>query len=349
MDDQRPLPRAQGPCRAATPRTDAGDMAEVIKGRRDLILAGVDGTEAGLAAARYGAAEAAQIDAVLHLVYVVDPYAPPLPTWPVAPTAPDSRMGQLGRAILAEAEDAVADSGAVVTTDLLLGLPATVLAQESAKARMVVLGDQPRTLLDRIITSSILAPVAAHAPVPMVAVPATWVQGDEPREIVVGVQDAAGSIALVRRGLEVAAARGASLRLLHVWHTFGAFQDYLNVGSEEQAWIDRAERELTATLGAARAASGPAAAGVDVRVDVVHAQTAYALVEASRTADLLILGHGRSFRGFGHLGGTVRAVLRESICPVEIDPSVAPAFEGDAGAMDGVMTAGRRPVGADRR
>ena len=116
------------------------------------------------------------------------------------------------------------------------------------------------------------------------------------------------------------------------------------VGSEEQAWIDRAEREVTATLGAARADSGPKAAGVDARVDVVHAQTAYALVEASRTADLLILGHGRSFRGFGHLGGTARAVLRESICPVEIDPSVAPAFEGDAGATDGAMTADSRPV-----
>ncbi|MER7604406.1 universal stress protein [Nocardioides sp. NPDC127503] len=317
--------------------------------RKEFILAGVDGTEAGLAAARYAAAEAARAGAVLHLVYVVDPYAPPLPTWPVAPTSPDSRMGQLGRAILAEAEDAVADSGAVVSTYLLLGLPATVLAQESAKARVVVLGDQPRTLLDRIITSSILAPVAAHAPVPMIAVPSAWVPGDEPREIVVGVQDADGSIPLVRRGLEVAAERGAPLRLLHAWHTFGSYQDYLTVGSEEQAWIDRAEREVTATLAAARADLGPEAAAVDARVDVVHAQTAYALVEASRTADLLILGRGRNFHGFGHLGGTVRAVLRESICPIEIDPSVAPAFEGDAGSTDGAATADSRPVGAGRQ
>ena len=316
---------------------------------RDLILAGVDGTEAGLAAARYAAAEAARSGAVLHLVYVVDPYAPPLPTWPVAPTSADSRMGQLGRAILTEAEEAVADSGAVVSTYLLLGLPATVLAQEAAKARLVVLGDQPRRGLDRIITSSILAPVAAHAPVPMIAVPATWMPGDEPREIVVGVQDAVGSVALVRRGLEVAAERGARLRLLHAWHTFGAYQDYLTVGSEEQAWVDRAERDLTAALAAARSDLGEDAADVDARVDIVHAQTAYALVEASRTADLLILGRGRNFLGFGHLGGTARAVLRESICPVEIDPSVAPAFEGDAGATDGVTTAGSRPVGAGRQ
>lgn len=343
MGDQRPLPRAEGPCRAEALEVDAGGMNE---SSRNLILAGVDGTDAGLAAARYAAAEAARTGAVLHLVYVVDPYAPPLPTWPVAPTSPDSRMGQLGRAILAEAEEAVADSGAVVSTYLLLGLPATVLAQQAARARLVVLGDQPRVLLDRILTSSIIAPVAAHAAVPTIAVPATWTPGDEPREIVVGVQDAAGSIALVRRGLEVAAERGAPLRLMHAWHAFGAYQDYLTVGSEEQAWVDRAERELTAALETARADLGPGAADVDARIDIVHAQTAYALVEASRTADLLILGRGRNFLGFGHLGGTARAVLRESLCPVEIDPPVAPAFEGDAGSTDGAVTSGSQPVSA---
>ena len=315
---------------------------------RDVILAGVDGTEAGLAAARYAAAEAARTGAALHLVYVVDPYAPPLPTWPVAPTSPDSRMGKLGHAILAEAEDAVVGSGAVVSTSMLLGRPETVLAQEAAKARLVVLGDQPRSLVDRILTSSVLAPVAAHAPVPMVAVPATWTHADTPREIVVGVQDVATSIALVRRGLEVAAERGAPLRLLHAWHAFASYEDYLTVGSEEQAWIDRAEREVTAALEAARAEAGSEAAGVDARVEVVHAQAAYALVAASRDADLLILGRGRNFLGFGHLGGTSRAVLRESSCPVEIDPPVAPTFEGDAGATDGLATATKRSVGSGR-
>ena len=300
---------------------------------RGLILAGVDGTAAGLAAARYAAAEAARAGVALHLVYVVDPYAPPLPTWPPAPTDPDSRMGKLGRAILAEAEDAVADSGAVVSTYLLLGKPASVLVQEAAKARLLVLGDQRRGRLDRIITSSILGPVAAHSPVPMVVVPSGWTGEGRSREIVVGIHDVATSTALVRRGLEVAAARGTRLRLLHAWHTFGAYQDYLTVGSEEQAWVDRAERELATALETAREAAGPAVAEVETRIGVVHAQAAYALVEASREAGLLILGRGRHLLGLGQLGGTSRAVLRESGCPVEIDPHVAPAFEGDAGAI----------------
>ncbi|MFD7072801.1 universal stress protein [Nocardioides sp. NPDC059952] len=307
---------------------------------RDLILAGVDGTDGGLAAARYAATEAARAGVALHLVYVVDPYAPPLPTWPPAPRDPDSRMGKLGRAILAEAEDAVADSGAVVSTYLLLGRPASVLVKAAAKARLLVLGDQRRSMFDRLITSSILGPVAAHSAVPMVVVPSAWSGEDGPRNIVIGIQDATTSVALVRRGLEVAAARGARLRLLHAWHTFGAYQDYLTVGSEERAWTDRAERELTATLEAARSTSDPSTARVDARIEVVHAQAAYALVEASRHAGLLILGRGRHLLGLGQLGGTSRAVLRESSCPVEINTHVAPAFEGGAGAAEATVGLG---------
>lgn len=305
---------------------------------RDPILAGVDGTEAGLAAVRYAAAEAARSGAALHLVHVVELVVPPMATWPVTPTDPDSMLQEHGGAVLAAAKEAVAHTGAVVSTQLLLGRPATVIAQEAANARLVVLGDQPRGLIDRIITSSVLAPVAAHSPVPVIAVPAGWQDEGAPREIVVGIQDAVTSVALVRRGLEVAAARGARLRLLHAWHAYGAYQDYLTVGAEERQWTERAERDLTAAMEAARADSSPEIAGVEVQVDVRHSQAAYALVEASRTAELLILGRGRNFLDFGHLGGTSRAVLRESVCPVEVDPHVAPAFEGDAGAA---VAAGR--------
>lgn len=314
-----------------------------MNANRDVILAGVDGTEAGLAAARYAAAEAARLGVALHLIYAIDPYAPALPTWPPAPTDPDSRMGKLARAILDEAEEAVADSGAVVSTYMLLGRPALVLVENAAKARLVVLGDQPRNRFDRIITSSIIAPVAAHSPAPVVVVPAAWPSDNAPGEIVVGVQDAATSTALVRRGLEVAAARGARLRLLHALRSFGEYPDHLAAGIDEHLWTERAEQEMNAVLEAARASSGPRTAGVVSSVEVVLAQTAYALVEASRQAQLLILGRGRRFLGFKHLGGTSRAVLRESVCPVEIDPSPAPAFEGDAGADDGLISAGDRP------
>jgi nucleotide-binding universal stress UspA family protein len=61
---------------------------------------------------------------------------------------------------------------------------------------------------------------------------------------------------------------------------------------------------------------------VQVDVEVVHRQAAYALVEESRNADLLLISrpaHG----GFVHyLGATARAVIRDGACPIEVVPPV---------------------------
>ena len=61
---------------------------------------------------------------------------------------------------------------------------------------------------------------------------------------------------------------------------------------------------------------------VQVRVEVVHGQAAYALVGLSAEADLLIVSrpaHG----GFVHsLGATARAVIRDAACPVEVVPPI---------------------------
>ncbi len=59
-----------------------------------------------------------------------------------------------------------------------------------------------------------------------------------------------------------------------------------------------------------------------VQVDVVHGQAAFALVDRSAEADLLLISrpaHG----GFVHfLGATARAVIRDAACPVEVVPPV---------------------------
>lgn len=63
---------------------------------------------------------------------------------------------------------------------------------------------------------------------------------------------------------------------------------------------------------------------------VRHAHPARAIVEASAHADLVLLARRpHAFPG-GHLGGTARAVLRESSCPVEILPPAAepPGLDG---------------------
>jgi hypothetical protein len=58
---------------------------------------------------------------------------------------------------------------------------------------------------------------------------------------------------------------------------------------------------------------------VDVRIDVRHMRPADALVAASRHSDLLLLGRGER-HGYGQPSSLTRALIRESLCPLEVVP-----------------------------
>jgi nucleotide-binding universal stress UspA family protein len=79
--------------------------------------------------------------------------------------------------------------------------------------------------------------------------------------------------------------------------------------------------------------------GVGVRIEAPHGQPARALVDASKDADLLLVGHPGPGQRFGHLGATARAVLRLAECPVQFLPDVDVALPTadlvleDAGAL----------------
>jgi nucleotide-binding universal stress UspA family protein len=66
---------------------------------------------------------------------------------------------------------------------------------------------------------------------------------------------------------------------------------------------------------------------VEVRVDVVHMRTVEALVNASRHSDLLLLGRSGRPQQPTHLGSSSRALIRESLCPVEV-VATGPARSG---------------------
>ena len=93
-------------------------------------------------------------------------------------------------------------------------------------------------------------------------------------------------------------------------------------------WASNAREELERAL---EAVSVPPEIGV--RIEVVRGQAAKVLVNASREADLLVISRRPHGFPFGRLGGTGRAVLRESHCPVEVLPPAARVIaDGAAGA-----------------
>jgi nucleotide-binding universal stress UspA family protein len=67
--------------------------------------------------------------------------------------------------------------------------------------------------------------------------------------------------------------------------------------------------------------------GVETEVRLVHGQPARVVVEASSEADLLVITRRPHLLPYGHLGGTGRAILRETRCPTVVLPPAAERVE----------------------
>jgi nucleotide-binding universal stress UspA family protein len=118
---------------------------------------------------------------------------------------------------------------------------------------------------------------------------------------------------LLEHAFAEAEARKASLTVLHAWYVPPDYGEvYLDEALLDQ-WRAESRRDLQEHV-ATWAAAHPS---VEVRVEVPRLRPADALVRASRRTDLLVVARRRS-HGLVHLGSVVRAVVRESRCPVLI-------------------------------
>ncbi|MFE6508767.1 universal stress protein [Nocardioides sp. NPDC057767] len=284
------------------------------------ILVGIDGGEGGRAAIAYAAAEAGRDDADLWLMHVslsepadvVHPYP-----W----LSQDHRRS--GMELLRKAADEAATFVGAdhVNGTLLEGRVVHGLVHSAAEARLVVLGDDRKHGLEHIVTGSITHRVAGHAPVPVVVVPTGWSDEEPARRVLVAVKDCESSAGLIAQALKHAADRDAELVVLHAWQLDTVYDDMTLGHLDMNGWEKAARRALDEGLGRARRRM-PHASGVEVRVDVRHGQPARVIADAAVNADLLVIGRRRHSFPLGRLGSTGRALIRESRCPVEVQPPV---------------------------
>ena len=83
--------------------------------------------------------------------------------------------------------------------------------------------------------------------------------------------------------------------------------------ADNEEWAKRSAVEIQGVLDAL----GEETTHIPVEIDARHAYPADALVEASRTSDLLVIGrHDPAVPLGSHLGPVARAVMREAACPV---------------------------------
>ncbi len=282
------------------------------------VVVGVDGGPGSAGALRYGAAKALRHGTELRLVHVSPTYPPMSPMMPALPV----EIARAGTEILDRARAEVAELAPDldVTTTRHTGPRISELVAAGDGARMLVIGRESRTPVERLLGGGTTAAVAAHATVPVVVVPAEWSPSTEAAPVVVGLKSEAHAEELLGVAFARAAEVGAPLEVVHAWRLPDPYIDRIEVRLEGEEW-QRRGTDLVEKVLAPWRADFP---DVPVTVTVRHADPAPALVERAADAGLLLLVRRPPRRLLGsHLGGTARAVLRAAAGPVEIVPASA--------------------------
>jgi nucleotide-binding universal stress UspA family protein len=289
------------------------------------VLAGIDGSERSLAAADWAAREALLRGVPLRLVHA----APPLPGDAV-PVQATETLHQVGERML---QRAIADLGArypdlQARGEQAADAPAMAILSAARDAGLVVVGARGSGGFDGLAVGSVALRVAAAAACPVVLVPERPVAGfgDGTRtaggvpELVVGF-DAHRPVGEVADfAFSAAEARGARLRVVQAWAlpAEAVSPRTLFVTEEDRAtWEDQEVLRLSDAL-STRQDKYPE---VTTRTDVVLLHPAQALLNASRGADLLVVGRRTDPHApEGRLGPVTHAVLHHTRCPVAVVP-----------------------------
>jgi nucleotide-binding universal stress UspA family protein len=220
------------------------------------------------------------------------------------PAAPGDALDRLVRE--AEAAGTAADTLWVAASSAPRGLD---LAAAEAGAGLLVLGSGAAAPAGRVRRGSTAERLLAGAPCAVALVPRGWAVPGTLR-VGVGFVDSAEGRAAVESAHALARRAGARLRILAA------------VRPRDEA--NDADLRARAEQAAEAAASGLLGAPVDI--DVVLAEPADALAEASGELDVLVCGaRGYGAGGGTLLGGVTRRLTAEAACPVVIlarDPEV---------------------------
>jgi nucleotide-binding universal stress UspA family protein len=277
--------------------------------RPRVVLVGVDGSHDSLAAVDLAADEAVLHSCPLRVVSAIH--------WTIDGTVVRDARGEVDAA----ARRAVRRHPALlVTTAVLVGVPARVLADQSTGAHLLVVGHRGRGGFPTLVSGSVPAQVAAvaHCPV-LIARPGTPGADAEPEApIVVGIDGGGHAERALRFGFEEASRRGLPLVAVQVW----AEPPHPSNGNTERAAAETAaaERAAERILATALARVRPRYPGVPVTTELIRSgDVEEALVQRSTEASLIVVGsRGRGGVAGALLGSAGHALIHHAASPVAI-------------------------------
>ncbi|MFF8193424.1 universal stress protein [Streptomyces bobili] len=292
------------------------------------VVVGLDGRRESPVTAEWAAREALLRGVPLRLVHVPRQPSPPYVTLAgvVVPTDPQRSGHELD---LVRASLSRRHPGLDITAEQIPGDTVTVLLAAAADAGLLVLGSRGRGRTTGFLLGSVSRLVAARAQRPVVLVRSFAQEGQDADrsavapgtsdgDVVVGVDLAGPDDAVLAFAFEAASRRGAGLRVVH-----GCGQESEGISATELTGVNGG--------GPAVAPERPPAdllrpwqdkfPDVSVTEQAVVGQAGSHLVDASRTAALLVVGRAARHAPVGaQIGPVTEAALHYAESPVAVIP-----------------------------
>lgn len=279
------------------------------------IIAGVDGSPASDAAVSWAAHDAAIRGLPLTLVHVQNPADSTWSQAPILEESPEEQKGE-GRSLLANAStiarDAIADTAQIhINGELLSSATVPTLVEQSKDAELIVVGSSGRGALSRSFLGSVSSGLIRHAHCPVALIRDVDPQMPHPAQatVLVGIDGPTSDLATAI-AFEEASLRNADLVTLHAWNDIdmSAIPDY-----DWSPITAKADHLLSEALKGWQERYPD----VPVHKQLVCGRAARALVDASESAQLVVVGsHGSGPLSGMLLGSVSNAVVQAVHRPV---------------------------------
>jgi nucleotide-binding universal stress UspA family protein len=248
-------------------------------------------------------------------VHVENPAAS---TWSQAPILEESpeQLEAEGRSLLANAStiarDAIADNAQIqINGELLSSATVPTLVDQSKDAELIVVGSSGRGPLSRSFLGSVSSGLIRHAHCPVALIRDVDPQMPHPAQapVLVGIDGSTSDLATAI-AFEEASLRNADLIALHAWND----TDMSEIPGYDWSPITAKEGHLLAEALAGWQERYP---DVSVHKQLVCGRAARALVDASESAQLVVVGsHGSGALAGMLLGSVSNAVVQAVHRPV---------------------------------
>ncbi|TKJ31392.1 universal stress protein [Blastococcus sp. CCUG 61487] len=283
------------------------------------VVVGVDGSESSLGAAVYAAGVARRREVGLLVVHAT-PWRGVDDALPM--TDPDIRAeyDESATTLVRSAADTVRETTGLddVTAEVIQDHPVDALVALSATASVLVIGRRGLGGVPGLLLGSTAGAVVQRSDCPVIALPDEPAADDlDRRPVVVGVEGREGDGEVLAFAVTEARARGTELVAVHAWREvgmeaalggFGPYVDWTTVEAKAQQLLSEAVARW-----------GTEAADVVIRETVARDRATPALLTASETAGVLVVGHRHRGR-LARLGSTMHGVLHRASCPVAVVP-----------------------------